>query len=62
MPPVPLWLALIGLVGNVAVAATLFERGDMQLFPLFLATTLISYATCLNAGPTAVRTAEKETP
>jgi hypothetical protein len=61
LPPVPLWFALIGLIGNSAVAAVLLERGE-SIWLLFLGTTLISYATCLRAGSTAVRTAEKESP
>lgn len=62
LPPVPLWLALLGLSGNSTVWGVLFFRGD-PLWMLFLLTTIISFGTAHRAGSqTAVRTAESETP
>ena len=56
----PLWLALLGLIGNSAVAAVLFERGENRLWPIFVVAIVISFGACLRAAKsTAVRTAEK---
>lgn len=61
MPPVPLWLALLGLSGNAVVFAVLFFRGD-PWWPLFLLATIISLFTSLRAKQIAVRTAESHDP
>lgn len=59
MPPVPIWLALLGLMGNSMVFAVMYFRGE-RWWPLFLILALVNFFSVMDAHRTAVRTAERE--
>lgn len=59
MPRPPLWLTLLGMIGNSACAAVFYFRGQ-SIWALFTALVVINYLSIMDANRTAVRTAERE--